>query len=74
MIFQPDAEFMTRTGIHIENSILCSDDSGHVLAAINPACDFHKLSPHTLIGEVESLTEATPIPETPPGQDNEHLM
>ena len=60
-------------GTHIHDSILCPDDSGHILlTAINPAYDFQKLPPHILIGQVESLTEAL---ETPPGQDNnEHLI
>ena len=76
VIFQPDAEFMAQTGVQIEDSILCPDDTGHILlTAINPAYDFQKLPPHTLIGQVESMTDAKPIPETPPGQDNnEHLI
>ena len=70
VIFQPDAEFMAQTGAHIEDSILCPDETGHILlTAINPAYDFQK-SPRTLIGQVESLTEAEPISETPPVQDN----
>ena len=76
VIFLSDAEFMAQTGVHIEDSILCPDDTGHILlTAINPAYDFQKLLPHSLTGQVESLTEAKPIPETPLGQhNNEHLI
>ena len=79
VIFQPDAKFMAQTGVQIEDSILSPDCQGQIyLTAINPAHDFQKLLPHTLVGQVESLVDAEPVSDpagTLPNQDsNEHLI
>ena len=55
---------MAQTGVQIEDSVLSPDDQGQIyLAAINPAHDFQKLPPHTLIGQVESFMEAESLPD-----------
>ena len=51
MIFQLDAEFMTLSGVRIEDSILQPDAHGRVyLTATNFTPNLQKLSPHTLVG------------------------
>ena len=70
VIIQPDAKFVAQTGVQIEDFILIPDDQEQVyLTAVNPAHNFQKLLPHTLIGQVESLADAEPLTaDTRPNQ------
>ena len=61
VVFQPNRQWMTNTGLQIEESVLQPDDEGYVhLLVQNPSCKTHKLSAGASVGQVEPYVKVSP--------------